>query len=183
MKLDMASKCAVPPQTTAAAAGGGAVVVVKREPPSPPPMLSVCCCARSSHDAAAAAARRRSSIDVGGIALPPPLASSPSVGKWSLPRGRAFGGELAFIRLRAHSSTEPVHRRDMVDLEESEPQVREAQQRAAGLTRHHISFHFYHPRFLPLSTCLSFSLPSSIPPPTHTTPPHKTLRHIVARVS
>ncbi|XP_037529584.1 eyes absent homolog 2 [Rhipicephalus sanguineus] len=83
-----------------------------------------CCCARSSHDAAA---RRRSSIDVGGgIALP--LASSPSVGKWSLPRGRAFGGELAFIRLRAHSSTEPVHRRDMVDLEESEPQAKRRRQ-------------------------------------------------------
>ncbi|KAK8769210.1 hypothetical protein V5799_014325, partial [Amblyomma americanum] len=137
----MASKCA--PSTPAALAGGGGTVVVKKESLSPALFASAsasggrpvvvkkelvpfafgcgCSAARSSHDATPTAAARRAIVGSGGgIALP--LTSPPSGREWSLPRGRAFDAELAFIRLRAHSSTAPVHRRDMVDLEESEPQ-------------------------------------------------------------
>lgn len=100
----MASKCAL-----------GGTVVVKKE------ALLPCACA---HKTSATAARRGAGIIVGGGIASSAPASPPSRREWTLPGGRAFGGELAFIRLRAHSSTAPVHRRDMVDLEESEPQAK-----------------------------------------------------------
>lgn len=104
----MASKCASPP-----IAHGGTVVVKKEAQPA----LSCRACAHKATSATAAARI----IVGGGIASP---SAPPSRREWTLPGGRAFGGELAFIRLRAHSSTAPVRRRDMVDLEESQPQAK-----------------------------------------------------------